>query len=70
MAQVVDEETRRLLIEAEQRATALLREHRDQLDRFVEELLNKEELSRAEIESLLNVPRSNNSTPGPTMASF
>jgi cell division protease FtsH len=63
MAQVVDEETRRLLVEAEQRATELLRQHRAELDRLVGELLQKEELSRAEIEEILGFPRSPTSEP-------
>lgn len=57
MAQIVDEETRRLLIEAEQRATELLRQHRTELDRLVEQLLQREELTRAEIDRLLNLSR-------------
>ena len=39
---VIDEEVSALLREAEQRATALLTEHRDALDRLVEDLLAHE----------------------------
>ncbi len=53
-AQLIDEEVRRLLREADERAYQLLRAHRDKLDRLVEALLQKEELSREELESLLH----------------
>jgi ATP-dependent Zn protease len=50
---VVDEETRRVLVEAEKEALQLLQANRAKLDRLVEELLKREELSRAEIEEIL-----------------
>jgi cell division protease FtsH len=53
-AQLIDEEVRRLLREADERAYQLLRAHREKLDRLVEALLQKEELSREELESLLH----------------
>src|SRR5205823_454396 len=53
-AQIVDEEVQKLLREADQRAYDLLRGHRQELDRLVEALLEKEELDRAEIEELLS----------------
>jgi len=56
MAQIVDEEVQKLLREAEQTALDLLKQHRDLLDRLVEQLLQKEELSGAEIEQVLNPP--------------
>jgi cell division protease FtsH len=56
MAQIVDEEVQKLLREAEQLALDLLRQHRGDLDRLVEQLLQKEELSKAEIEQILNRP--------------
>ncbi|MDW7994266.1 MAG: ATP-dependent zinc metalloprotease FtsH [Gemmatales bacterium] len=52
-AQLIDEEVRRLLREADERAYELLSNHRDKLDRIVEALLQKEELTRDELEELL-----------------
>jgi cell division protease FtsH len=52
-AQLIDEEVRRLLQEADDRAIQHLRERRDQLDLLVDALLQKEELSREEIDQLL-----------------
>ncbi|MEM4218004.1 MAG: hypothetical protein QXZ09_08270, partial [Candidatus Methanomethylicaceae archaeon] len=52
-AQLIDEEVRRLLREADERAYELLRGHRDKLERIVEALLQKEELTREELEELL-----------------
>src|SRR5262245_26680454 len=53
MAQTVDEEVQKLLREAEQQALELLKQHRASLDRLVEQLLQKEELSKVEIEEIL-----------------
>src|SRR5947209_11642588 len=53
-AQVIDEEVQRLLREADQRAFELLRNNREELERIVEALLEREELDRKEIEELLN----------------
>jgi cell division protease FtsH len=50
---VVDEETRRLLGEAEQRATDLLEAHRADLDRLVDLLLERETVDGAEVYALL-----------------
>jgi cell division protease FtsH len=52
-AQVIDEEVQRLLREADDRALKLLEEHRSELDKLAEALLQKEELSREEIDRLL-----------------
>jgi cell division protease FtsH len=52
-AQVIDEEVQRLVREADQRAYAHLEQHRGELDRLAEALLNREELSREEIDRLL-----------------
>src|SRR5262249_36892647 len=52
-AQVIDEEVQRLLREADDRALRLLEEHRAELDKLAEALLQKEELSREEIDRLL-----------------
>jgi cell division protease FtsH len=53
-AQVIDEEVQKLLREADQRAFDLLRDNREELDRIVEALLEREELDRKDIEELLN----------------
>jgi len=50
---IIDEEVQRLLREADQRAFELLENHRDDLDRLVEALLQKEELHKEEIEEIL-----------------
>ena len=62
-AAVIDEEVQKLLREADQRAFDLLAKHRDEMDRLVEALLQKEELFSEEIEELLGHPPlgSNNS---------
>jgi cell division protease FtsH len=52
-AQVIDEEVQRLLREADSRALTLLQDHRAGLDKLAEALLQKEELSREEIDRLL-----------------
>jgi cell division protease FtsH len=53
-AQVIDEEVARLLREADQRAFELLNQHRPELDRLVEALLEHEELDRKDIVALLD----------------
>jgi cell division protease FtsH len=52
-AQVIDQEVQNLLREADQRAYSLLEEHRVDLDRLADALLQREELSREEIDQLL-----------------
>jgi cell division protease FtsH len=52
-AQIIDEEVQKLLRAAEERATDLLLRHRDDLDRIVDALLEKEELLYDEIEQIL-----------------
>src|SRR5436190_12570909 len=52
-AHVIDDEVQRLLREADERAFHLLENNRDKLDRLVEGLLQKEELLKEEIDSLL-----------------
>jgi cell division protease FtsH len=52
-AQMIDEEVQRLLREADQRAYTHLEQHRAELDRLADTLLQKEELSREEIDRLL-----------------
>jgi cell division protease FtsH len=53
-AQTIDEEVQKLLRDADQRAFNLLKEHRSELDRLVDALLENEELDRKEIEALLD----------------
>ncbi len=52
-AQTIDEEVQRLLREADQKAFADLEKHRPELDRLADALLQREELSREEIDRLL-----------------
>jgi cell division protease FtsH len=54
-ARIIDEEVQRLLRAADDQAFDLLETHRDKLDRLVEALLQKEELYKEEIDSLLGV---------------
>mgnify|MGYP006277388473 CR=1 FL=1 len=57
-ARVIDEEIQRITREMEDRATNLLQEHRDQLDRLAEALLENETLVREEIDELLSLDSS------------
>jgi cell division protease FtsH len=50
---VIDEEVATLLREAEQRATAMLTEHRDALDRLTELLLERETLDGTDVDDVL-----------------
>jgi cell division protease FtsH len=52
-AAIIDEEVQRLLRDADQRAFELLERQRDDLDRLVDALLEKEELHQEEIEEVL-----------------
>jgi cell division protease FtsH len=51
-AKIIDEEVQRILIEAEQRAGELLKQHRDKLDRLTEALLAHEELDAEEVDKV------------------
>jgi cell division protease FtsH len=51
--QVIDEEISRILREADERAYRLLDEHRDEMERLTEALLEKEVLTASEIEDLI-----------------
>jgi cell division protease FtsH len=53
--QVIDEEVARLLRAAEQRATELLRTHRERFDRVVEALLEHETIDGSDLLTLLGV---------------
>jgi cell division protease FtsH len=52
-AQIIDEEVGRILREADERAYHLLEEHRDELERLTEALIEREVLTVAEIEELI-----------------
>ena len=52
-AQVIDEEVARILREADERAYHLLSEHRDELERLTEALIEREVLTVTEIEELI-----------------
>ncbi len=52
-AHLIDEEVRKFLFEADDAALNILREHRPEMDRLVEVLLQKEEIFRADIEGVL-----------------
>ena len=52
-AQIIDEEVSRILREADERAYRLLEEHRDELERLTEALIEKEVLNVKEIEELI-----------------
>ena len=52
-AQIIDEEVGRILREADDRAYRILEEHRDELERLTEALIEREVLSVAEIEEMI-----------------
>jgi cell division protease FtsH len=52
-AQIIDEEIARILREADDRAYRLLEEHRDELERLTEALIEREVLTVSEIEELI-----------------
>jgi cell division protease FtsH len=51
--ELIDEEVARLLLEADQKAEQLLREHRGELEQITRGLLEREELSEAELTELI-----------------
>ncbi len=51
--ELIDEEVARILLEADQKAEQLLREHRGELDRVAQSLLEHEELSENDLTELL-----------------
>ncbi len=52
-AKLIDEEVRRIIVEAEEKAEQMLSESRDRLDRLAEALLEQETLSNVEVDDLL-----------------
>ena len=55
-AQLIDEETARILHEASDKAVALLKAHRSKLDELATKLAEQEQLDEAEIEAILGPP--------------
>jgi cell division protease FtsH len=53
MAWLMDEEIRRIILEAESKAENVLSENRATLDRLTEALIKEETLDRAEIEKII-----------------
>ncbi len=64
---VIDEEVSRLLSEAEERATSLLTEHRDALDRLVDVLIERETVDGSEVEEALGRPTGRRPDRAPAM---
>src|SRR5262249_35608876 len=56
-ARLIDEEVQRMLREADQRAYDLLVEHRGDLDKLVDALVQNEEMDRDEVETLLGIDK-------------
>ncbi len=52
-AHLIDEEVRSMLLEADERAFDILAHHREEMDRMVESLLQKEELLSEDLEAIL-----------------
>jgi len=74
--ELIDEEVGRILLEADQKAEQLLRERRTELEKVTRSLLEKEELSEAEIADLIgpsthtrNLEKSGRSKPEPLVKS-
>jgi cell division protease FtsH len=53
IAREIDDEIRRIVEQGREQAMAVLREHREQLDRVAEILIRRETLDRSEFEALL-----------------
>jgi cell division protease FtsH len=68
-AEMIDEEVRRILRDADEQAINLLRTHRDKMERLVEALLQREELLREEIDQLLRDSNGAIKLDGPVAAS-
>ncbi len=52
-ARIIDEEVQRFLLEASQRATRMLEEHRDKLDTIAQALLDRESLDKHDVTALI-----------------
>jgi cell division protease FtsH len=55
-ARIIDEEVQKLLQEADDRAFEILSSHRDEMERLMEALMQKEELYKDDLEQLLGPP--------------
>ena len=62
-AKIIDDEIRRIVEEAEERALDILKEHREALDETVKRLLEKEVVSGDELEEILSGENEENSRP-------
>lgn len=64
--ELIDEEVARILLEADQKAVQLLREHRDQLETITRALLEREELNEIELTELIgpSIHKRNGDTEG------
>jgi cell division protease FtsH len=67
-AEVIDEEVRRILREADDQAYNLLQTHRHLMERLVEALLQREELLREEIDEILKEENTNGIVTGPPLS--
>jgi cell division protease FtsH len=56
-AELIDAEVNRVVIEADETAQRLIREHRDRLERLAKALLERESLDGDEIDNILQLPR-------------
>ena len=56
-ARIIDEEVQKLLQEADERAFEVLSNRRDEMERLVEALMQKEELYKEDLEQILGPPR-------------
>ncbi|MGC8639953.1 MAG: ATP-dependent zinc metalloprotease FtsH, partial [Isosphaeraceae bacterium] len=63
MQQIIDEEVARILREADEHAYRLLEEHRDELERLTEALIEREVLTEAEISELIGKRATGNGEP-------
>ena len=63
MQQIIDEEVGRILRQADDRAFRMLEEHRDELERVTEALIEREVLTAAEIEELIGKRPTDDSEP-------
>jgi cell division protease FtsH len=66
-AGVIDEEVRRILREADDRAYNLLKDHRHLMERLVEALMQREELLREEIDEILKEENANGIVTAPSV---
>jgi cell division protease FtsH len=65
VAEEIDEEVRRIVDEAHQRATSILQEHRAKLDRLAKRLIEEETLEGEALEALLGEPAQEAPAPVP-----